>query len=257
MITVEGRMAEARLYLYYVYAVLRPGIRVPIFEVPTTFEESIDHLGDDDLKLLIEEGRRALDLHETDLERIRARAVTLLTIGLAETAAISAVAPKSFSHGFLISVLWCVGAVTIILAIGGTAAIFTAQARMGYVDARRIVQSPSPLLVHFSKEYLRSLGESEAYCANATYGSSRCCTIGNDRRPVDRRDVAVPPMSPIDGAQMHDDLYVLLAEPATTTEDVEALPGRRRQRCVIDTRTGAVETTDNDRSSALLGVVSL
>jgi hypothetical protein len=159
--TISGRLAEARLYLYYVYAVLRPGIRVPTFELPAEFKTSLVGLSSDDLKLLIEEGRRTLDQQETDLERIRSRAAALLTLGLAEIVALSALAPHAFVHGPVIAILWCFGATTVVLAIGGAAAVLTAQARMGYVNPQHIAPAPSPLLPHLAREYLQSLSEGE------------------------------------------------------------------------------------------------
>jgi hypothetical protein len=160
MSTVTGRFAEARLYLIYALALLRPGVRVPTFESPQLFTKPINHLSADDLKVLVEESRRALDQQETDLERIRSRSVNLLTIGLAEVAAVSALAPRAFTHGPLVVVLWCLGAVLIILALGGAGAVLTARAQMGSVNPRTIAPSP-PLLRAIVIEYLQSLGESE------------------------------------------------------------------------------------------------
>lgn len=159
MNTISGRLAEARLYLYYVFAVLRPGIRVPTFSAPTEFTSSIDGLANDELMLLIEEGRRTLDQQETDLERIRSRSATLLTLGLAEIAALSALAPRAFAHGPVVATLWCLGGATIVLAIGGAAAVLTAQARMGYVDPRNVASTSAPLLPRLAREYLQSLGD--------------------------------------------------------------------------------------------------
>jgi hypothetical protein len=154
-------MAEARLYLYYVFAVLRPGIRVPTFTTPTKFDSPMGFLTKEELKLLIEEGRRALDQQETDLERIRSRAATMLTICLAEVAALSALAPRAFTHGPVFATLWCLAGASVVLAIGGAAAVITAQARMGHVDPRQVGGASPPLLSHLAREYLQSLGESE------------------------------------------------------------------------------------------------
>jgi hypothetical protein len=58
MKVARGRFREARAYLWYVAALLRPGIEVPVFAEPTRFEGNLDRLDDADLKVLIEEGRR-------------------------------------------------------------------------------------------------------------------------------------------------------------------------------------------------------
>lgn len=161
MTVVRGRLAEARLYLYYVAAVLRPGVRVPTFGEPVGFDRSLDSFKDDDLKLIIEEGRRALDRQEADLEHIRSRAGTLLTIGLAEIAVLSALAARSFVHGAVIVTLWCLSAIAIVLAVGGAASVLTSQARMGRFDIRQIAAHTPPLLRSSARDYLQSLGHGE------------------------------------------------------------------------------------------------
>lgn len=161
MTTVSGRFAEARLYVIYALALLRPGVRVPTFASPQPFDEPVRHLAADDLKVLVEESRRALDQQENDLERIRSRSVNLLTIGLAEVAALSALAPRAFTHGPLIVVLWCLSAVLIVLALSGAGAILTARAQMGFVDPRTIDYRSPSVLHAITVEYLQSLGESE------------------------------------------------------------------------------------------------
>jgi hypothetical protein len=108
---------------------------------------------------LIEEGRRTLDQQETDLERIRSRSTTVLTLGLAGIAALSALAPRAFAHGPIVVTLWCLGAAALVLSIGGAAAILTAQARMGYVDPQQISSASTPLLPHLARAYLQSLGD--------------------------------------------------------------------------------------------------
>jgi hypothetical protein len=90
---VDGRFAEARVYLLYVLALLRPGVEAPTFGAPSEFTGDIDRLDDDDLEIVIDEGRRQLDRQLADLERNRSRAATLLTVGLAEIAVLSAGAP--------------------------------------------------------------------------------------------------------------------------------------------------------------------
>lgn len=118
MTVIAGTCAEVRLYLCYVLAVLRPGVRVPTFGEPEQFKGTLAAFtADEDLKLLIEESRRAVDRQETDLERIRSRATTLLTIGLAEIAVLSALAPRAFHDGLLVSILWWSSGVTVILGI--------------------------------------------------------------------------------------------------------------------------------------------
>jgi hypothetical protein len=161
MTVITGRLAEARLYLYYVAAVLRPGVRVPTYREPTGFDGNLDAVADDDLKIIIEEGRRTIDQQDADLEHIRSRAGTLLTIGLAEIAVLSALATRSFKHGPVVAILWCLSAVAIVLAIGGTTSVLTSQARMGRVDIRQVASGSPPFLRCTARGYLEMLGHGE------------------------------------------------------------------------------------------------
>jgi hypothetical protein len=85
----------------------------------------------------------------------------LLTLGLAETAVLSALAGRAFHHGALAVLFWCLSVVAIVLGIGGAASVLTSQARMGRVDPRHLASSAPPLLRGTAREYLQSLGEGE------------------------------------------------------------------------------------------------
>jgi hypothetical protein len=161
MTVIKGRYAEARLYLVYVLAVLRPGVRVPTFGEPQPFDGSLAALTGDDLKIIVEEGRRMIDQQETDLEHIRSRAGTLLTMGLAEIAVLSALATRVFKHSPFVVILWCLSVVAVVLAVGGAASVLTSQARMGRVDPRHVALEFTPLVRRIAAEYLQSLGEGE------------------------------------------------------------------------------------------------
>lgn len=133
----------------------------PYLQHAGEFTTNLDSVSDDDLKILVEEGRRTLDQQETDLERIRSRAVPIVTVGLVEIAVLSALAVRAFRHAALADIAWCLAAVTIVLAIGGAASVLTAQARMGRVDPRYLAACQPPLLRATAQEYLVSLGEGE------------------------------------------------------------------------------------------------
>lgn len=159
MTVIEGRFAEARLYLHYAVAVLRPGVRMPTFAAPVDVSVRLGSLKDDDLRLLVEEARRSIDRQQMSLEQIRARSGTLLTIGLAEIALLSALAAGAFKRGALVYSPWLLAAVAVVLAIGGAASVLTSQARMGWVDVGDVVSWHSPLINAIALDYLHSMAE--------------------------------------------------------------------------------------------------
>lgn len=135
MKTIAGRLAEPRAYLLYCLALFHPGVEVPVFESPRVFTTDLTGLPAPALTLIIEEGRRHLDRQHTELDRIRTRASTLLTVALAALAAVAGTA-HAVRHGptpALVS--WAFGAVLIVSALAGSAAVLTTQARLGVVHA--------------------------------------------------------------------------------------------------------------------------
>jgi hypothetical protein len=161
VLVVKGRFAEARVYGRYVLALFRPGIEVPMFGTPTEVAGDLDRLAIDDLKIVVEEGRRQLDRQLADLERTRSRAGTLLTVGLAEIAVLSASAHRVFGHGLVLAILWFLSAALAILAVGGAASLLTSQARFGRTDTRQLATGPVPVLPSLALAYAAAVGLGE------------------------------------------------------------------------------------------------
>lgn len=161
VITADERFAEARVYVYYVLAVFRPGIGVPTFGRPDGFTDGLDGLTDDDYKLVVEEGRRQLDRQLADLEKNKSRAATLLTIGLAEVGVLAAGASRAFAYGLWTGIVWIVSALLALLALGGGVSLLTSQAMFGRVDTRAIASSPMPLQQQVAIGYAQSVGWGE------------------------------------------------------------------------------------------------
>lgn len=133
MKVVSGRLAELRAYLAYCAALFRPGVAVPVFQQPAPFVADLTVLPDADLTLIIEEGRRQLDRQYADLERTRGRAGTALTVALGTLAALAGLAPTAVSGPLPCRILWVLSAVLVLFGVAGTAAVLTAQARLGAV----------------------------------------------------------------------------------------------------------------------------
>ncbi len=162
MAVIQGRFAEARLYITYVAALFRPGIGLPTFGEPVEFHPSPDYAyNDDDLKVIVEEGRRQVDRQLSDLEGIRSRAGTLLTLSLAEIGVLSASASRVFSHGALIITAWTLSLILAILAAGGAASIVTSRADFGRINTQSLARVSSPVLRRAAIGYARAVGQGE------------------------------------------------------------------------------------------------
>lgn len=136
MKVVTGRFAELRGYLQFAISPFWPGMEVPLFEAPKPFKWKIERdLQADDIAVIVEEGRRQVDRQYADLEKVRGRAGGLLTLCLAELAALSAGANRLFTHAnpWLITA-WALSVVFVLLSMGGAIALMTAKANFTRID---------------------------------------------------------------------------------------------------------------------------
>jgi hypothetical protein len=158
---VTGRFAEVRLYLRYAASPLRPGIEVPTFREPREFKWKIDsELLPEDLSVIVDEGRRQIDRQLSDLEKVRSRAGALLTLCLAEVAALSAGASRVFTHSYLIPI-WVLSVGSALLSTGGAIALLTAQAQFGRIDTMGIALVPTQVRRVAALSYAKAVGIGE------------------------------------------------------------------------------------------------
>lgn len=119
MRAVTGWGAEARVYLWHCLSVVRPGIDVPVFATLVVFDGDVAQLTDDDLTIVVDEGRRQLDRQQADLERVRSRAATLVTVALVEIALLSSGARRAFADGAWATAGWGAAALLVLLGLAG------------------------------------------------------------------------------------------------------------------------------------------
>lgn len=115
------------VYLAHVISLFLPGHGVPVFKSDQLGPQNVQSWDKDELKLLIEEGRRQIDRQQSDLEHIRGRAQWLFTVGAAVSAALGTGMIAAYPHG-AIAVLWLVALLLLVYGIGGAAAILTVKA---------------------------------------------------------------------------------------------------------------------------------
>lgn len=158
MAQVTGRFREARLYLRYAIAPLRPGVTLPTFEKPAEFKWPISsYLDTSQLDLIIGEARRQVDRQRADLESLHGRSKAVLTLCLAEIGLLSAGASRVFKHNWLI-LPWTLSVLAVLLALGGVISLLSARADFGVVSPLGLAASEPPLHRVAAKSYARVAG---------------------------------------------------------------------------------------------------
>jgi hypothetical protein len=158
---VTGRFAEARLYLRYCATLLHPGRILPTFADPAPYIGNLDHFQEEDLALLIEEGRRQLDRQAVDLDRIRNRAGALATVSLALTAASVAKSADVLTRHWTVVAAWAVSCALAVLAVAGAAAVLAGRAVFGRMDTRLAAQGPRPTRKYLAAGYIEQVSTGE------------------------------------------------------------------------------------------------
>lgn len=161
MPVITGRFAEARLYLFYCVALLHPGHTMPTFAEPEPHTRDVPPLSDEELGLLIEEGRRQIDRQMADLDRIRNRSGALATVALALIAAIVGRFADVLDRHWTLIAPWAVSCLLAVLAVAGAAAVLSARAVLGRVDTRLAAQGARPMRANLAEAYVEMVSTGE------------------------------------------------------------------------------------------------
>ena len=132
---------ELALYFEYAIALMRPGSRVRRFNtVRNKAAETGDlsHCNDENLKLIIEEGRRKLDQQSDRFDRIRQTAQVILPIGVALLVVVGSELShiKTEHRNWLRGCLyggWGISTTLVLSGVFGAAAILVVKATFGTV----------------------------------------------------------------------------------------------------------------------------
>ncbi|MGA5418012.1 hypothetical protein [Streptomyces pseudogriseolus] len=161
MPVIRGRFAEARLYLVYCAALLHPGHTMPTFAEPEPYTRNVPPLSDEELGLLIEEGRRQIDRQMADLDRIRNRAGVLATVALALIAAVMGKLADVLEQHWSLIALWAASCAMAVFSVAGAASVLSARAVLGRTDTRLAAQGTRPMRASLAEAYVGtvSIGE--------------------------------------------------------------------------------------------------
>lgn len=127
MPVITGRFREFRAYLWYCLALFWPGANVPLFEKPPERDPDITGFTDEQLQVVLDEGRRQLDRQRQDLERVQTRSATAATIGLAEIALLSNGGATVIRAGGFWLIPWLIGVACVFLGVAGAVSLLTTR----------------------------------------------------------------------------------------------------------------------------------
>jgi hypothetical protein len=121
---------------------------------------------DEQVDLLIEEGRRQLDRQVEDLERVRLRAQVTLALGLALLGAAGSLrSTVSAAHVVVLWVLWCVALAVTGWAILGAAATAVVRADMSMIHATVLSRYTGDVKRQLANDYAGSAPAGESQVA--------------------------------------------------------------------------------------------
>ncbi|MFE6699190.1 hypothetical protein [Streptomyces sp. NPDC057718] len=142
-------------------ALLHPGHIMPTFAEPEPHTRNVPPLSDEELGLLMEEGRRQIDRQMADLDRIRNRAGALATVALALIAAAMGKLADVLDQNWVLIALWAASCAMAVFSVAGAASVLSARAVLGRTDTRLAAQGTRPLRASLAEAYVGtvSIGE--------------------------------------------------------------------------------------------------
>ena len=114
------------LYLVHALSLLAPGYELPVVSADQIKPKDVSQWSEEELKLLIEEGRRQSDRQQADLRDIRSRAQWLFTVAAAALGALGA-GLASGHPDTTQAILWLAGLVLLVYGVGGAASVMVSR----------------------------------------------------------------------------------------------------------------------------------
>lgn len=149
-------------YLVHVLALLLPGREVPVLPAHPTPAQPLTDWNDDELKLMLDEGRRQGDRQVATLEQIRGRAQWLFTFGAPSVVAVASVYATIGKND---SDWWTLVWLSSLLAVGygviGAAAIMTVRADVNMIDSAVLSGYSRPILKALAADYAGMMRDGE------------------------------------------------------------------------------------------------
>jgi hypothetical protein len=153
---------ETAIYARHVLALFWPNRFAPVLVADRNEPGDMNRWSDEELLILVEEGRRQLDRQHDDLERIRGRAQVLLAFGLALEGSIAALQSQLVSHGpCWVWILWILGLLAGGWSVLGAGATSVVRADMTMIHAAALSRYEPPVLSKLAADYAATMMEGE------------------------------------------------------------------------------------------------
>lgn len=149
-----------RVYMQYVVALLLPGHELPLLPADPTKPASIENWSDNDLAMMIEEGRRQSDRQLADLRDIRGRAQWLFTVAVAALAALAA-GLGARHPGTWVSLVWLLGLIVLTYGIAGAASVMISRADFSLIHTAVLSAVKQPVNLSLAQAYSRMMPTGE------------------------------------------------------------------------------------------------
>jgi len=148
------------IYLRHVAGLFRPGRLIVVPAAHQVQSGSLDGWGEEDLKLIIEEGRRQLDRQNSNFEHILSRAQWVFTVGVAIVAALTAALFKSRPSWPTIAV-GALAFVVVVYGVAGAASIMVVRADFKTIDTALLSQRTPPIQKGLAADYSTMIATGE------------------------------------------------------------------------------------------------
>lgn len=146
----------------YVLALFWPGISVPVFTVHAIKPGDLLDWEEEDLKFIVEEGRRQLDRQLTQLDRVQNRAQFLFTTALGLSVLLVATVRNAVrDHGVALLIGSYVGLILVVLGLLGAAALMSTRAAYGGPETASMTLERPPVLPRLAEAYATRIGIGE------------------------------------------------------------------------------------------------
>jgi hypothetical protein len=149
---------EWRTYGRYIFLLFRPGVKAPVFPSDPNKPGEVNGWSEQELTLVVEEGRRQSDRVSHDLEHVQARAQILLTTGIAILIGAAAGTRAVVDHGGLwLFLCWGLTILLVLASVFGATAILVVRADREVIHATVLSNRPRPVLRELAAAYASSV----------------------------------------------------------------------------------------------------
>lgn len=157
VITLRGPAAEAYGYLVHCLALLRPGMKVPVFSEPDEPVDLPPGMSVAYLDLVTNEARAQFDRQHIDLAEIRARALTMAAVALTELGLLAATAGRFIQLGGWALWAWIGCFVIVTLGLAGMGSIASSRADFYNISVPVLLSKDGDLPAVYANELVACL----------------------------------------------------------------------------------------------------